>query len=171
MEAYLGLTCKEGNFTEVLKRLLFKLFIDQQDIYVLNSPIDVLVRLNGVSTVEEFITRWFNPIRNVVGQDDLITKMQSFIVISGSPIPLKKPSAFVFINAQTKRLENVRTDLLTIPEVLSADSVLGCYDVIGSVEAKSKSDCNRIVSKIERISGIVDSTASFVDETEVFPDW
>jgi hypothetical protein len=58
-------------------------------------------------------------------EEDLITKTLSLIVTSEGPILREKPFAFIFLNTQPKNLENARKSLLTIPEVLSANSVFG----------------------------------------------
>ena len=44
MKAYMGLTCKPGAYDEVLKKLLIGLKVDQQNVFVLFGPIDILVQ-------------------------------------------------------------------------------------------------------------------------------
>jgi hypothetical protein len=171
MKAYLGITCKPGTHNEVVKKLLFKLFIDPQDVYLLNGPIDILVQFSRLKSLEEFVAEWFDPVSMIGGDDNLLKKLESFIVISEGPLPTEKPFAFLFMKAQPMNRENVRTRLLTFPEVLSADSVFGSCAVISSVKAKNVVDCNRVFSNMQNIPGVKDSTASIVDATNIFPEW
>lgn len=171
MKAYLGITCKPGNLNEVVKKLLFKLLIDPQDMYLLNGPIDILVQFSKLKSLEEFVAEWFDPVTMIGGEDNLLTELESYIVISEGPLPPERPFAFLFMNAQPMNRENVRTRLLTFPEVLSADSVFGSCAVISSVKAKNVVDCERVCSTMQHIPGVKGSTASLVDATNIFPDW
>ncbi len=167
----MGLTCKPGNYDEVLKKLLFKMFIDPQDMYTLYGPLDILIEFNGLRNLGEFVTKWFNPMRMIGAEDDLITKIQNLIVVKENQLPAEAPSAFVFMNAKPSNLENVRESLLTIPEVLSAGSVLGPYDVISSVKTKDNSELEEVVSTIEHIPGVQSSAAAPVATINTFSDW
>jgi len=170
MKAYMGLTCKADSYTEVLKRLL-KMHIYQQDMFLLFGPVDILIRFTGLKSLDEFIEKWFNPVRMIGAEDDLIHRTLSLIVISEGPLLAEKPFAFVFVNTQPKNLETVRTRLLTIPEVLSADTVFGPYDVICSVRARNQIDLERIVANIQRIPGIESSLTSIVADICVLCEW
>lgn len=169
----MGLTCRigNGNYAEIFKELVFKLHLDQRNIYLLNGPVDILLQLNRLKNIEEFMAKWFNPVRMIGAHENLITKILSFIVISAGPLPVEKPFAFVFMNTQPRNLETVRTALLTFPQVLSADSAIGPYGVISSVRARDNADCERVVSSMESIPGIQDLTTSIVDAMDLFPDW
>ena len=70
-----------------------------------------------------------------------------------------------------KNLETVRAKLLTIPEVLSADSVFGPFDVICSVKAADPEELETLVSVIQQIPGIETSFTSIVSPIRVLPDW
>jgi hypothetical protein len=161
MKAYMGLSCKTGLYTEVLMKLL-DLGIFHEDIFLLFGPVDILVRFAGLKSLDEFIEKWFNPVRMISAEKDLITKTLSLIVVSEGPLLREKPFAFIFLNTQPKNLENVRKTLLNIPEVLSADSVFGPYDVICSVKAKDPTDLERIVSNVQRIAGTTNSMTAIV---------
>ena len=171
MKAYIGLTCKPGGFNEVLKALLTKKFIDQQDIFLLFGPVDILIRFVNLKSLEEFIEKWFNPVRMIGAEEDLITKTLSLIVISEGPLVTEKPFAFVFLNTQPKNLENVQKSILNFPEVLSADTVFGPYDVICSVKANDQMDLLCTVTKIQEVPGVENSMTSIVSPINVFPEW
>ena len=171
MKAYMGLTCDPENYESVLKKLVFRMFVDPKDMYLLSGPFDILIEFNGLRNLKEFVEKWFNPLR-MMGEDaELITKILSLIVISESAILPEKPSAFVFMNARPRSLEKVRASLLTLPEVLSAGSVIGPFDLISSVKTKNNSDLERVVSIIENIPGVENSTASQVAAASIFPEW
>jgi DNA-binding Lrp family transcriptional regulator len=77
----------------------------------------------------------------------------------------------MFLNTQPKNLENVRESLLNMPEVLSADSVFGPYDVICSVKTKDQSQLERSIARIQKIPGVESSMTSIVSPIPVLPDW
>ncbi len=171
MKAYMGLKCKPGSFNEVLKKLLFGLHIDQQNVYLLFGPVDILVQFPDLKDTQEFVDRWFNPIR-VIGEDeDLISKTLSLVVVSEGPKLEEKPFAFILLNTEPKSLESVRTQLLKIPEVLSADSVFGPYDIICSVKVVDPQELENLVLLIQQIPGINTSTTSIVSPIRIMPDW
>ena len=158
----MGLSCKTGTYNRVFSKLL-DLNIPRRDIFLLFGPIDMLVQFEDFKNLQEFIEKWFNPVRMVGAAEALIAKTQTFVVISEGPSFAEEPFAFIFLNTQPRNLENVREALLTIPEVLSADTVFGPYDVICPVKAKDSTDLERIVRDIqERVPGIEGSMTAVV---------
>lgn len=139
--------------------------------FLLFGSVDILIRFVNLKSLDEFIEKWFNPVRMIGAEEDLITKTLSLIVISEGPLITEKPFAFVFLNAQPKNLENVQKSLLNIPEVLSADTVFGPYDVICSVKANDQMDLLCIVTKIQEIPGVENSVTSIVSPIQIFPEW
>ena len=77
----------------------------------------------------------------------------------------------MFLNIQPKNLENVRENLLNMPEVLSADSVFGPYDIICSVKTTDQIQLERAVGRIQKITGVESSMTSIVSPIPVLPDW
>jgi DNA-binding Lrp family transcriptional regulator len=60
-------------------------------------------------------------------------------------------------------LEKVQQALLNFPQVLSADTVFGPYDVICAVRAKDTAELERFISKIQsEIPGIQGSMTAIV---------
>ena len=171
MKAYMGLTCKPGSYNEVLKKLLLGLHIDQQNVFLLFGPVDILVQFVELKDLQEFTEKWFNPIRMIGADEDWISKTVSLVAISEGPKLSEKPFAFIFLNTKPKNLETVRDKLLTIPEVLSADSVFGPFDVICSVKATDPEELETLVSVIQQIPGIETSFTSIVSPIRVLPDW
>jgi len=146
MKIYMALTCKVGAYNRVLKELL-DLHIPL-DVFVLYGPIDILVQFTGFESLTEFIEKGFNPVKMIGADEGLITKTMTLIVISEGPSFLGEPFAFLFFNTQPRHLERVQQDLLKIPEVISADTVFGPYDIICSVRAKDKDDFERVAQYI-----------------------
>jgi len=174
----MGLTCKPGSHTEVLKRLLNlcirergSVCFSEQDIFLLFGPIDILIPFHGLKSLEEFVERAFNPIRQIGAEEDLITRTLSLIVVSEGPALVEKPFAFLFLNTKPKSLEEVRKKLLTIPNVLTADSVLGPYDIICAVKAKDHMELEQTVLNIQNIQGVEGLITSIVAPIKVLPEW
>lgn len=171
MKAYMGLSCRSGYCMEVFMNLVKK-YVDQRDIFLLFGPVDLLIRFNGIKSLEDFIENWFNPIRLIGAEKNLITKTLSFIPISEShDFTEKKPFAFVFLNTKPKNLETVRLKLLKIPEVLSADSVFGPYDIICSLKVQDQAELETLVLLIQQITGVESSMTSVVAAANILPDF
>jgi deferrochelatase/peroxidase EfeB len=149
MKAYMALSCKVGSFNTVLDELI-RLHLSKKDVFLLFGPVDILVQFRGLKDLDEFINRWFNPIRNMTPQEPMIEKTQTFIVLSEGKSFTEEPYAFLFLNTQPRNLEQVQEALQNIPQVLSADTVLGPYDVICAVKAKDRVDLQQLVSRIQK---------------------
>ncbi len=152
------LSCKVGAYNRVLDELI-KMNLSKKDIFLLFGPVDILVQLCGLKDLDEFINEWFNPIRVIAPEDPLIAKSQTLIVISeGRPFN-EEPYAFLFLNTQPWNLEKVQDALQNIPQVLSADTVFGPYDVICAVRVRNKIELRQLVGRIQKevpnIQGIV----------------
>jgi len=164
MNAYMTLSCKVGSFNRVLDELI-KLNLSKKDVFLLFGPVDILVQFSGLKDLDEFISKWFNPIRNITPDEPMIDKTQTLIVISEGRSFTEEPYAFLFLNTQPRNLERVQEALQNIPQVLSADTVFGPYDVICAVRAKDIVDLQQLVSRIQNevpniqgtITGIVAS--------------
>ncbi len=116
---------------------------------LLFGPVDILVRLH-FDEIDEFLKKWFDPIRAINPQEPMIEKTQTLIVISEGRPYSEEPYAFLFLNTQPRNLEKVQEQLQTIPKVLSADTVFGPYDVICAVRANDKEDLKQLVSQIQK---------------------
>jgi hypothetical protein len=171
MKAYMGLTCKPGAYDQVLKKLLIGLNIDQKNVFLLFGPVDILVQFPELKSLEDFVENWFNPVRMIGADEDLVAKTLSLFVINEGPNLVEQPSAFMFLTVQPKYLEKVRENLLDIPEVLSADSVFGPYDVICSVKTADQIQLERTIAKLQKIPGVESSMTSIVSPIPVLPDW
>ncbi|MGD0645208.1 MAG: Lrp/AsnC ligand binding domain-containing protein [Candidatus Bathyarchaeia archaeon] len=148
MKAYMTLSCKIGAFNTVLGELL-KMNLSKKDVFLLFGPVDILVQFRELKDLDEFINKWFNPIRTITPQEPMIEKTQTLIVISEGKSFTEEPYAFLFLNTQPRNLEQVQQGLQNIPKVLSADTVFGPYDVICAVKASDKEDLKRLVSQIQ----------------------
>jgi len=158
----MSLACKVGAYNRVLNELL-DLNIPRGDIFLLFGPVDILIQFKELKNLDEFIEKWFNPVRMIGAEEALITKTLTFIAISKGPSFAEEPFAFIFLNTQPRNLEKVRRALLTVPEVLSADTVFGPYDVICPVRAKNRTDLERVIRHIQNnIPGIEGSMTAVV---------
>jgi hypothetical protein len=143
------LSCKVGARTKVLDELI-KLGLSKKDIHLLLGPAEVLIQLCGLKNLDEFINKWFNPIRKTTAQDAIIDKTETFIVISEGKSFTEDPYAFLFLHTQPINLELVQEKLQGIPKVLSVDTVFGPYDAICSVKANDNKDLQMLISQIQR---------------------
>jgi len=147
MKAYMCLTCKVGSYNKILNELQ-ELKVPRSDIFLLFGTFDILIQFSRLKNLDEFIKMWFNPVRMIGANDALITKTFTFIVISEGPLLTEVPFAFIFLNTKPQTLDPIKDTLLKIPEVLSADTVFGHYDLICSIKAKDRVDLERIISHI-----------------------
>ncbi len=143
------LSCKPGAFNAVLNELI-KLNLSEKDVFLLFGPVDILVQFRGLKDLDEFINKWFNPIREITPQEPMIEKTQTLIVISEGKPFTEEPYAFLFLNTQPRNIEKVQQELQSIPKVLSADTVFGPYDIICAVRANNKEDLKQLISQIQK---------------------
>jgi len=148
MKAYVTLACKTGTFNRVLDELL-KIGVTKENVYLLFGPVDILLQFGGLKDLQEFIIKWFNPIREITPQEPMIEKTQTLIVISEGNQIIEEPYAFLFLNTQPRNLEKVQEKLQSIPKVLSAETVFGIYDILCAVRANDKNDLKRLISQIQ----------------------
>ena len=149
MKAYMTLSCKVGAYNRVLDELI-EMNLSKKDIFLLLGPVEVLIQLRGLKNLDEFVSKWFDPIRKITAQEAIIDKTQTLIVISeGRPFN-EEPYAFLFLNTQPRNLEKVQETLQNIPQVLSADTVFGPYDVICAVRARDKIDLQQLIARIQK---------------------
>ena len=148
MKAYMILSCKAGAFNRVLEELI-EMDLSMKDIFLLFGPVDILVQAH-FEKLDEFINKWFNPVRTITPQEPLIERTDTLIVISEGKSFTEEPYAFLFLNTQPRNLEQVQQELQSIPKVLSADTVFGPYDLICAVRASDKNDLKQLVSQIQK---------------------
>jgi hypothetical protein len=104
-------------------------------------------------------------------RNSLFAYLGHAIRLSHEKMSAEKPFAFLFLNTKPQSAEDVRIKLLTLPEVLSADTVLGTFDVICSIKAEDHEDLETSVLLIQQINGLVSSVTSIVSPLKVLPDW
>jgi len=155
------LSCKVGAKTKVLDELI-KMGLSKKDIYLLLGPAEVLIQIHGLRTLDEFISKWFNPIRKITTEETMIDKTETLIVISEGKSFTEEPYAFLFLNTQPRNLEIVQEKLQGIPKVLSADTVFGPYDVICAVKANDNNDLQQLISQIQREVPQIQGTATAI---------
>jgi hypothetical protein len=161
MKAYMALTCKVGAYSRVLDELI-KMNLSKKEIFLLFGPVDILVQFRGLKNLDEFIENWFNPIRTLTPEEPMIEKTQTLIVISeGKPVN-EEPYAYLFLNTQPRNLEKVQESLQNIPEVLSADTVFGPYDVISPVRVRDKMELQKLIAKIQNEVPHIEGTVTAI---------
>ncbi len=135
--------------------------LSMKDVFLLFGPVDILVQVH-FKDLDEFINKWFNPIRAITPQEPMIEKTQTLIVISEGKSYTEEPYAFLLINTQPRNIEQVQKELQSIPNVLSADTVFGPYDVICAVKASDKEDLKRLVLKIQKEVSHIQGTVTAI---------
>jgi DNA-binding Lrp family transcriptional regulator len=148
MKAYMALACKVGAYNRVLDELI-KMNLSKKNIALLFGPVDILVQIRGLKSCNDFIKNWFNPIRMITPEEPMIEKTQTLIVIKEGRQFDEEPYAYLFLNTQPRNLEKVQKALQKIPEVLSADTVFGPYDVISAVRVRDKIELQKLIAKIQ----------------------
>jgi len=143
------LSCKVGAYNRVLDELI-KMNLTKKDVFLLFGPVDILVQLRGLKALDEFIANWFDPIRFLTPEEELIEKTQTLVVISEGKTFNEEPYAFLFLNTQPRNLEKVQEALQSIPGVLAADTVFGPYDVICAVRVGSKIELQKLIARIQK---------------------
>ena len=142
------LSCKVGAYNRVLDELI-KMNLSKKNVFLLFGPVDILVQFSGLKNLDEFVNNWFNPIRMLTPEEPMIDKTQTLIVISEGRAFNEEPYAFLFLTTQPRNLEKVQEALQNIPEVLSADTVFGPYDVICAVRVGNKVELQKLIAKIQ----------------------
>ena len=161
MKAYMTLTCKVGAYTKVLDELI-KMNLSKKEIFLLFGPVDILVQFPGLENLNDFIENWFNPIRMLTPQEPMIEKSQTLIVISKGKQFSEEPYAFLFLNTQPRNLEKVQEALQKMPEVLSADTVFGPYDVIAAVRVRDKIELQKLIARIQKDVPHIEGTVTAI---------
>ncbi len=162
MKTYMCLSCKAGAYNKVLHELL-KLNIPRGDIFLLFGPIDILVQFKELKSLDEFLEKWFTPIRVGCCKENFVTKTMTFVVAKEGNSYAEEPFAFTFLNVQPQQLENAQKTLMNVPEVISADIVFGPYDIITSLRAKNHVDLERVILNIqETVPGIEGAATTIV---------
>jgi len=145
----MALSCKVGECNSLLDKLI-EMNLSKKDVFLLFGPSEILIQIRGLKNLDDFITKWFNPIRTLTPEEPMIDKTQTLIVISeGRPFS-EEPYAFLFLNTQPRNLEKVQDALQKIPGVLSADTVFGPYDVICAVRVGNKVELQKLIAKIQK---------------------
>ena len=160
MKAYMTLACKTGTFDAVLDELK-KMNLSKENVFLLFGPVDILVQVYFRS-LDEFINKWFNPIRVMTLQEPMIEKTQTLIVISEGKLFTEKPDAFLFLNTQPRHLEQIQQELRSIPNVLSVDTVFGPYDIICAIKANDKKDLKHVIFQIQDEVSYIQGTVTAI---------
>jgi hypothetical protein len=161
MKAYMTLTCKVGAYNRVLDELI-KMNLSKKEIFLLFGPVDILVQFPGLKNLNDFIKNWFNPIRMLTPQEPMVEKTQTLIVISEGKQFNEEPYAFLFLNTQPRNLEKVQEALQNIPEILSADTVFGPYDVISAVRVRDKIELQKLIARIQKDVPHIEGTVTAI---------
>jgi hypothetical protein len=156
MKAYMALSSKVGACDKVLEEIkkmnlcARALNEREQNVFLLFGPVDILVQFSELKDIDEFVSKWFTPIRMITPEEPLIEKTQTWITLSEGKPFTEEPFAFLFLNTQPRNLEQVQQTLQTIPQVLSADIVFGPYDIICAVKAKDKAELQQVITQIQK---------------------
>lgn len=158
----MGLTCKGGYYNQVIEKLT-EMDIPTGQIFLLYGPVDVLVRFDDFNNIDEFVKKWFNPVRMIGAEEKLIAKTTTYLTVIEGPAYVEQPFAFMFLNVEPRDAELAQQTLISLPEVISADFVFGPCDLIVPVRAKSNVDLEHVVRKIHNaVPGIEEAQTTIV---------
>ena len=158
----MALTCKSGEYNEVIEKLT-EMSIPLGNIYLLYGPIDIMVKFDDLTNIDEFITKWFNPIRNIGAEKNSIWKTMTYIVAIEGPKYAESPFAFMFLNVQPRDAEFVQKKLIALPQVISADFVFGPCDFIVPVRAKNQIDLQKAIQAVHNsVTGLAEAYTTVV---------
>jgi DNA-binding Lrp family transcriptional regulator len=158
----MALTCKNGQYNEVIEKLT-EMEIQLGNIYLLYGPIDIMVKFDDLTNIEEFIAKWFNPIRNIGADKNSIWKTMTYIVAIEGPKYAESPFAFMFLNVQPRDAELVQKKLIALPQVISADFVFGPCDFIVPVRAKNQIDLQKTIQAVHNsVTGLEEAYTTVV---------
>jgi DNA-binding Lrp family transcriptional regulator len=92
----------------------------------------------------------------------------TLIVIHEGPSYVEEPFAFLFLNTQPRNLERLQKALLTFPEVISADTVFGPYDLICAMRVNDRAHLEQAIANIHKnVPGIEGAMTSVVASLRV----
>ncbi len=74
----MGLTCKTGYYNKVMEKLI-ELNIPKWDIFLLYGPTDVLVKFERFNSLNEFVEKWFNPVRTIGAEERLMQRQRHML--------------------------------------------------------------------------------------------
>ena len=158
----MGLTCRGGCYNKVLEQLT-AMSIPVGNIFLLHGIIDVLVKFEGFNSIDDFMKNWFNPVRMVGAEEQLIAKTTTYMVVTEGPAFMEEPFAFMFLNVQPRDVDLAQQTLLKLPDVITADFVFGPCDLIVPVRAKNNVDLERVIRTIHcSVSGIEEAHITVV---------
>jgi len=155
------LSCKVGTFNSLLDELI-KLNLSKKEIHLLFGPVDIFVQFDELKDCDEFINKWFDTIRRLTPQEPMVEKIQPLIVVSKGKLLTEEPFAFLFMNTQPRNLERVQKELECFPQVLSADTTLGSYELVCAVKASNNQDLIKLVAKIQEAVPHIQGTVTAI---------
>ncbi len=168
MKAYMALSCKVGFFDTVLdeikqmSQIARTLNECEPKVSLLFGPFDILVQFNELRDIDEFISKWFTPIRMITAQTPMIEKTQTWLVMSEGKTYSENPFAYLFLNTEPRNLEKVQEGVQAVPQVLSADTVFGPYDLICAIKATNQNELAQAVSRIQHEVPYISGTLTLI---------
>lgn len=150
-----------GRCNNLLDKLI-EMNLSKKDVFLLFGPVEILIQIQDLESLDDFIDNWFNPIRALAPEEPMVEKTQTLIVISEGKHYSEEPYAFLFLHTQPRNLEEVQAALQNIPEVLSADTVFGPYDVISAVRVRDKIELQKLIARIQKDVPHIEGTVTAI---------
>jgi DNA-binding Lrp family transcriptional regulator len=157
----MSLSCRTGYYRQVLREL-GKIKISNSDIHLLFGPMDILCKFE-FNSIDDFRTEFFDQVRNIGGEEEWIAQSMTFFVIDSRGENVDNPFAYIFLNTHPRNLEKVQKAILEIPQIMTADTVFGLYDIICSVKARNREELEKVIDHIQRnIKEITSSVTAII---------
>ena len=101
-------------------------------------------------------------------EEALVTRSMTLTVIHQGPSYVEEPFAFLFLNTQPRNLEKLQEALLRVPEVISADTVFGPYDLICALRASDRTNLEPLITHIHKnVPGIEGAMTAVVGSIRI----
>jgi DNA-binding Lrp family transcriptional regulator len=157
----MSLSCRTGYYRQVLREL-GKIKIPNKNIHLLFGPMDILCKFE-FNSIDDFRTEIFDRVRKIGREEEWIAQSMTFFVIDSKGEIVEDPFAYIFLNTHPRNLEKVEKAILEIPQIMTADTVFGLYDVICSVKAINREELEKIIDHIQRnIKEITNSVTAII---------
>jgi DNA-binding Lrp family transcriptional regulator len=156
VKVYTAINTKPGGFRSVIEGL--------QDKFP-------SVRIDGIIGLYELIfccdskneTEFYEHVIKPMMVDQSIKSAQSYVVLKSMQKDNQEaPAAYIFVHLMPGSSDYVQEKLFNYPEVLSADIVVGDWDLISTVSIKSISDLWKFLGEIAHISGVCRTVTAIV---------
>lgn len=155
MRAWIAVSARIGDdftYREAVSQIRKKFKSDEiRNVLSVLGPYDVIVEVVAatVDVIYEKFIKGINSLRAVGG-------LSTYLAVGASRTKeeMKKPSAYMLVDASPERLGSVQEEIFEFGAVQKCDIVLGPYDIIVEVVTKDIKELTDIIAKVCRLNGV-----------------